>query len=286
MDPSSSAAMLARRVQEHLEHIDGQPIFWRSAPGDGPPVLYLHGAPTSSDDWLPFLERTGGLAPDLPGFGRSSKRGDLDYSIRGYERFLERFLAHVGAERYRLVMHDWGAVGLALAQTAPERVERLVAMNVVPFVPGYRWHRIARAWRTRLLGELVMGSTTRWGLRQLSREATVRPGPMSREFVDSVWEHFDQGTQRAILKLYRSAPSEVLAQAGARLSEITAPALVLWGDRDPYIPPRFADETAAALGSATVRHLDDASHWPWLDRPDVVDLVADFLMDSPANPGH
>jgi pimeloyl-ACP methyl ester carboxylesterase len=249
-------------------------------------VLYLHGAPTSSDDWLPFLERTGGLAPDLPGFGRSSKRGDLDYSIRGYERFLERFLTHVGAERYRLVMHDWGAVGLALAQTAPERVERLVAMNVVPFVPGYRWHRIARAWRTRLLGELVMGSTTRWGLRQLSREATVRPGPMSREFVDSVWEHFDQGTQRAILKLYRSAPSEVLAQAGARLSEITAPALVLWGDRDPYIPPRFADETAAALGSATVRHLDDASHWPWLDRPDVVDLVADFLMDVPANPGY
>jgi pimeloyl-ACP methyl ester carboxylesterase len=61
------------------------------------------------------------------------------------------------------------------------------------------------------------------------------------------------------------------------LPGITAPALVLWGDRDPYLPARFADEIAAALGSATVRHLDDASHWPWLDRPDVVDLVADFL---------
>ncbi|MDX6660967.1 MAG: hypothetical protein QOJ55_1789, partial [Solirubrobacteraceae bacterium] len=66
--------MLARRVQEHLEDIDGQPIFWRSAPGDGAPVVYLHGVPTSSDDWVSFLERTGGLAPDLPGFGRSSKR--------------------------------------------------------------------------------------------------------------------------------------------------------------------------------------------------------------------
>jgi pimeloyl-ACP methyl ester carboxylesterase len=264
-------------VEEHLEDIDGQPIFWRSAPGEGDPVLYLHGVPTSSDDWVAFLERTGGLAPDLPGFGRSSKRGDLDYSIPGYRRFLTRFLEHVGVERYRLVVHDWGAVGLALAQEAPERVTRLVATNVVPFVPGYRWHRMARAWRTPLLGELVMGATTRWGLSRLSREASASPGPLPREFIDELWAHFDQGTQRAILKLYRSAPSEVLAAAGRRLGDVTAPALVLWGDQDPYIPARFADEMAAALGSGTVRHLADASHWPWLDRPDVADIVAEFL---------
>ena len=69
----------------------------------------------------------------------------------------------------------------------------------------------------------------------------------------------------------------MLAQAGRRLGDVTAPALVLWGDGDPYIPARFADETADALGAATVRHLEDAGHWPWLDRPDVVDSVADFL---------
>ena len=126
------------------------------------------------------------------------------------------------------------------------------------------------------------------GLRQPSREpisaAQAEAGPLPREFIDELWTHFDQGTQRAILKLYRSAPSDVLARAGARLGQITAPALVLWGDLDPYIPARFADETAAALGSGTVRHLDDANHWPWLDRPDVVDLVADFLSDSPVKP--
>jgi pimeloyl-ACP methyl ester carboxylesterase len=271
-------------VQEHLEDIDGQPIFWRSAPGDGDPVLYVHGVPTSSDDWVPFLERTGGLAPDLPGFGRSSKRADLDYSIPGYERFLARFLEHVGVDRYRLVVHDWGAVGLSLAQRAPERVQRLVAMNVVPFVPGYRWHRIARAWRTRGLGELLMGSANRWLLWQLSREATALPGRMPREFIDQFWAHFDQGTQRAILKLYRSAPSEVLARAGSRLGEIAAPALALWGDRDPYLPARFADDLAAALGSGTARHLDDAGHWPWLDRADVVQQVTEFIDESAAKP--
>src|SRR2546423_12915007 len=98
MDPSDLAAMLARRVPEHLEDIDGQPIFWRSAPGEGAPVLYVHGVPTTSDDWVPFLERTGGLAPHLPGFGRPSKRGDLDDSIARHERFLDRFLAPLGGD--------------------------------------------------------------------------------------------------------------------------------------------------------------------------------------------
>ena len=264
-------------MPEHLEDIAGQPIFWRSSPGDGAPVLYLHGVPNSSDQWQPFLERTGGLAPDLPGFGRSSKRADLSYSIEGYVAFLEQFLAHTGVERFRLVAHDWGAVGLALAQRMPERVQRIVAVNVVPFLPGFRWHRLGRVWRTPLVGELAMGFTTRWVARQLSRNFTAAPGPAPRELIDGMYEHFDQGTQRAILKLYRSASPEVLADAGSGLGAVRAPTLVLWGDRDPWLPAGFADELAAALADARARHLAAAAHWPWLDQPSVIDEVTAFL---------
>ena len=78
---------------------------------------------------------------------------------------------------------------------------------------------------------------------------------------------FDPGTQRAILKLYRASPPDVLAAAGARLGDVDAPALVLHGARDRYIPARFADGLAAALGDGRVEHVPDAGHWPWLDRP-------------------
>jgi pimeloyl-ACP methyl ester carboxylesterase len=265
-------------ASEHTAEIGGQLVFWRSAQGGEPPVLYVHGVPTSGADWLPFLDRTGGLAPDLPGFGRSGKRGDGDYTMAGYDRFLEAFLDHLEVERVRLVVHDWGGVGLLWAQRFPDRLERLVIIDTVPLMAGYRWHRIARAWRTRGLGELVMGATSRWSLKQLSREATPRKGPLPDEFLDRAIEHFDQGTQRAILRLYRSAPEEELARAGARLGTITAPALIVWGERDPYVSPRFAEGYAALLGGeAEVLRLPDAGHWPWLDRPDVVDRVAAFL---------
>ncbi len=260
------------------------PLFWRSAPPPAgslaaarAPALYLHGVPTNSDDWLPFLARTGGLAPDLPGFGRSGKPGSLSYTIAEYDRFIERFLDQREVERVSIVVHDWGAVGLAFAQRLPERVERLVIINAVPFLPGYRWHRTARMWRTPGLGELVMGATTRFTLGLLSRESNVQRGAMPEQWLDSVMDHFDQGTQRAILRLYRSSPPEVLARAGAELSRLTMPALIAWGARDPYIDARFAREYAHALPQAQLEEYSDAGHWGWLDRPDMLDRVAGFL---------
>lgn len=264
-------------IIEHTEDVGGVPIFWREAPWEGTPALYVHGVPDSSDSWVGFLERRGGLAVDLPGFGRSAKRADLDYSIRGYDRFLERFLAHTGVDRVALVVHDWGAAALAFAQRFPERVERLVVIDAVPLLPGYRWHRLARVWRTPVAGELFMGATTKWALRRLSGEGSATPGPMPEAWVDEVWSHFDAGTQRAILKLYRSAPPDVLAAAGTGLGAITCPALVLWGEQDPYLPTSFARAYADALGGATeVEVVAGASHWPWLDRPELVDRIVGF----------
>lgn len=274
-------------IEEHSDEIGppygehgGLQVFWRSAPpsnGSVAPALYLHGVPTSSDDWLPFLQRSGGIAPDLPGFGRSGKPGYLRFTIDEYAGFIERFLDHIEVEQVRLVVHDWGAVGLAFAQRYPARIERLVITNAVPLLPGYHWHRTAQIWRTPLLGELAMGATTRFTLRLLTRESNVTPGPLPSLWIDSVLAHFDQGTQRAILRLYRSSPSEVLAAAGAQLSRLEMPSLVIWGERDPYIPERFAREYAQALPSSTLVELSDAGHWWWLDRPDAIEQVTDFL---------
>jgi pimeloyl-ACP methyl ester carboxylesterase len=268
--------------KEHTGELDGLPIFWRSAEApsgfqSAATPLYLHGVPTSSDDWPVFLRRTGGLAPDLPGFGRSGKPGSLRYTIDEYARFIERFLEQVGVSRVSLVMHDWGALGLAFAQRRAQLVERLVLINAVTFLPGYRWHRTARVWRTPLLGELSMGALDRRVVKLFSREANATPGPMPDAWVDSVVAHLDQGTQRAILRLYRSSPPSVLEAAGANLGKLEMPALVLWGLKDPYLPARFGRAYAEALPNARLIELPDAGHWAWLDRPDVIDSVAEFL---------
>lgn len=259
--------------------VGGIRTHWLSAPGGEPaPILYVHGVPTASWDWTTHLERSGGIAPDLPGFGESARPDDFAYTIDAYVGWLEAFVDAVGLERYSLVAHDWGGLGLALAQRHPDRVERIVLHSCVPLLPGYRWHRVARIWRAPVLGEVFMASATRWAFRQFSREANAAPGPLPDWFVERVWAAFDRGTRRAILRLYRSAPERELARAGARLGELRCPALVLWPSDDPYIPARFGAAYAEALGGeTTLETVAGAGHWSWIDRPELVERVAEFL---------
>jgi pimeloyl-ACP methyl ester carboxylesterase len=241
-------------------------------------IVYLHGVPQFGGMWTPFIERTGGEAPDLPGFGASEKPASGDYTFRGLGRWVAEYTA--GTDRFSLVVHDWGAVGLLAAMERPEALEKLVIINAVPFLPGYRWHSVARAWRTRVVGELMMGLSSKRGLKLLAKRQgrTTVPDSVLDGAIDEIWRHFDHGTQRAILRLYRSAPEDVLAEAGARLREIKAPALVVWGREDPYLPTEFATKYADALGGPTeVALIDGAGHWPWYEKPEVIDRVAAFL---------
>ena len=271
------------RILERHEEVARVPVLWREAPAPparrgAAPVLYLHGVPTDGADFLPFLARTGGLAPDLPGFGRSGKASTFDFSIDGYTSFLESFVAHVGLERFSLVVHDWGVLGLPLAQRRPERIERVGIIDRVPFLPGYRWRRWARLWRRRFVGELTMGLLNRFVMRRVLREGSSAPRSTNDALAEHVWSHFDHGTQRAIIRLHRSSPPEVLEAAGAHLGEVVAPALVVWGERDPFVPNGFAAAYADALGgSARVELKQGAGHWPWLDRPEAVAEIASFL---------
>jgi pimeloyl-ACP methyl ester carboxylesterase len=241
-------------------------------------IVYLHGVPHSGEMWQPFIERIGGVAPDLPGFGSTDKPASGDYTFRGLARWVSDYTA--GMDRFSLVMHDWGAVGLLAAMERPEAIEHVVLINAVPFLPGYRWHPVARAWRTPVVGELLMGLSTKRGFKQLAKRQSKTEVPQESVDgnVDEIWRHFDHGTQRAILRLYRSAPEDVLADAGKGLGAITAPALVIWGDKDPYMPTHLAHDYAGAFGGAAeVDVVADAGHWPWFEKPAVIDRVSAFL---------
>lgn len=277
-------------IEEAVVRVDGVRTFCRRVPGDGPPTLFVHGNPTHSEDWLPFLERIEGpaLALDLPGWGFSERppAERFDYSMSGLGLFVERFLDALGVEEHSLVVHDWGGVGLIAAQRRPERLRRLVVINAVPLLPGYRWHWIGRRfWRVPVVGELANATTTRSGLRLLSRQGSPRAGAMPDEFVDLAWRSWrgDGSGRRSrpeMLTLYRSADPARLAAAGERLGELRCPALVLWGSDDPFIPVRFGRAYAERLPDAELREVDGAGHWPWLDRPELVGWVNDFVTNS------
>jgi pimeloyl-ACP methyl ester carboxylesterase len=265
-------------VEERTLTVDGVRLFYRQVEGEGTPTVYCHGNPTHSEDWLPFLREGGAaIAIDMPGWGRSDRPTDFDYTMRGLSAFLYRCLDQLGVGNHNLVVHDWGSLALIEAQRRPQAVRRLVVINAVPLFSGYRWHWVARLWRRRGVGEILNATSTRAGTALLMRQARGDRSPMPKDFVDMVWRHWDRGTRRAVLQLYRDADPPKLADAGAGLAAISCPALVIWGEREPYLPVELARRYAELLPDAEVDLRPDAGHWPWLDDPSVVDRVLAFV---------
>lgn len=286
-DGGATSAARAAEVETATVDVDGIVAFYRRLPGEGPPAVFVHGNPTHSEDWLPIMSRMAGpaLAIDLPGFGSSERPdpGRFDYGFRTYARFFERFLEALGVDDHSLAVHDWGALALIAAQRRPERIRRLVITNAVPLLPGYRWHRLARIWRTRGLGELSNRIWTRRALDLGLREARGDWSRFDPDFIDLIWDRLDAGTFRAILRLYRSADPDELARAGGSLGRIEAPALVIWSGRDRYLPARFGRAYADALPNCELVELPRAGHWSWRDEPETAGRIAAFLEGGAAH---
>ena len=169
----------------------------------GPPrgreaVLFVHGMPGSALDWEPLQEAVGEFAPtigfDMPGFGVAAKPADTEYSFSAGAVFIAALVAELGVERVHLVAHDSGGVaGLIWAVAHPTAFLDAVLLCTGVFV-GYRWHSLAKAMRTPLVGEIMQLLTTR---KRFERGLHDIGSRLSSTALDRLWDDFDRGTRRA-----------------------------------------------------------------------------------------
>jgi len=248
----------------------------------GEAVVFVHGNPDAGSDWMPLMTRVAGfahvIAPDLPGFGAADERPDRDYTVYSYARFLDGVIGHLGIDRVHLVAHDFGGpFAAAWAADHPGKVASVTFINTGVLL-GYRWHRMARIWRTPVLGELAMRTLD----RRVSARVLARENPgLSAQWVDTIAGHLMPAkTRRAVLRLYRSTRAADSDQLAARLREHDHDALVVFGDADAYIPAAQAYRQVEVFPHAEIRILAGVGHWSWLEDTDAVaaELVP-FLRD-------
>lgn len=105
--------------------------------GDGDPIVFLHGNPTSSYLWRNIIPHLVGqarcLAPDLIGMGQSGESGDGSYRFVDHRRYLDAWIdAVVPRESITFVIHDWGsALGFDWARRHPERTNGIAYMEAL-----------------------------------------------------------------------------------------------------------------------------------------------------------
>ncbi|WP_328499715.1 alpha/beta hydrolase [Streptomyces sp. NBC_00457] len=267
--------MTTSSIRERELRVAGiRTVLRESGPADDrEAVVFLHGSPGSSADWIGLLDSIGGkcraVAWDAPGFGRAAKPSDFPHAVEGHAAFIGTALDTLGIDHAHLVVHDFGGPwGLTWAAAHPERFASAVLIDTGVLF-GYRWHALARIWRTPVLGELFMATATRPTFRALLRRGNPRGLP--REFMDRMYDDFDRRTRRAVLRLYRA--TDAAAATGplsAVLRPLRRPALVIWGAHDPYLPVAQAEIQRRTFPDAELVILDESGHWPFMDAPEAV----------------
>ncbi|HWC47327.1 MAG TPA: alpha/beta hydrolase [Solirubrobacterales bacterium] len=246
-------------------------------------VVFLHGNPGSSDDWVGLADAAASIgkravAFDLPDFGETIAPDSFEHDVPGYAGFVDQALTELGIERVHLVLHDFGGpIGLYWAAAHADAIASVTLIDT-GLLPGYRWHSLARIWRTPVVGELFQATATRSAFRFLLNRNEPRGLP--RDFVEAMYDHFDRRTRKAVLKLYRATddPGGMSEALVGLFASREIPALVIWGEHDAYLPSSYAERQRDAFPAAEVHVLPASGHWPFADAPETVErLFAEFL---------
>jgi len=260
--------------------------------GRGPLVLLLHGFPECWVSWrnqLPALAGAGfrAVAPDLRGYGRSDKPRGLDaYRVEVLARDVARLVEALGAERARVVGHDWGgAVAWFFAMWHPERLERLSILNAPH--PA-RYSRAMKRPRQFLRSSYILFFQLPWLpeaalraggfalLRRLFRRDPARPGAYSEEDIEEIVDCARRpDALRGMLAWYRAM---MRRPTHTRWQRIDRPVQVIWGEKDRYLGREIAQPSREWVPDLRFTAIPEASHWVQADAPEKVnELLLDFL---------
>ena len=129
--------------------------------GEGDPILFLHGNPTSNYLWrniIPYLSDKGRcIAPDLIGMGKSDKP-DINYGFEDSYRYLSGFIEQMGLKNVTLVIHDWGSgLGFHYATQSKANVKAIAFMEAIYDVPALDELPLAARMVTPLLRSPIFG---------------------------------------------------------------------------------------------------------------------------------
>lgn len=225
------------------------------------PAVFVHGVPDTARVWDAVISRLGRndvVTLSLPGFGCPLPAG-FSATKEAYVDWLLGRLATIQGP-IDLVGHDWGALLVVRAVSLRPAAVRSWAAGGAPLDREYVWHQAARAWQTPGMGEKVMAGMTPEGLQA----ALVTAGVPAADAAAAAGS-MDATMKQCILNLYRSA-----VHAGAEweddLRRVSAPGLVLWGEKDPYAPAEFGARLAQRTGARFVS-FPGCSHWWQLERP-------------------
>ena len=250
--------------------------------GTGRPVVFVHGNPSWGYVWRKVMGALAGtplrlLAPDLLGFGRSSKPRQLRWhTVEAHGRALLEWMAALELREVVLVVQDWGGpLGGWAAAHSGTRVTAVCLLNTAVVVPrrfgSTSFHRLARLPLVSDVAFRLLG----FPLRVLGRVQADRrsiSGDVARAYRWPLRRVRDRAGPLALARMVPNRPDHpsvpALLEVDAWIRAFPGPVELVWGRLDPILGRALARHRAALPGARVTEV--DAGHFLQEEAPEAI----------------
>ncbi len=246
---------------------------------ESPPVVLLHGFPTSSHLWrhlAPLLSPwMRAIAPDLLGCGDSENREEADLRLPAQASYVRELLDGLGVTEFAVVGHGLGG-GIVQLLALGGGVRTMVLIDAYAFDawPSGSIEELQRREPADLGEPLIRALIAlgfEYGMGHRERLADEDLEEYCRPYVGT-------GGPEAFFRLARALDGRGLAGLEAELVRLEVPTLILWGEEDAFVPVSAAERLAHLLPMSSLALLPGCGHFLTEDAPEtVVPLVFEYL---------
>lgn len=254
--------------------------------GEGDPILFLHGQPTSSYLWrniIPHLAKSGRcIAPDLIGFGKSDKP-DIEYRFFDHAKYIDGFIEKLELKNITLVIHDWGSgLGFHYANRNKDNVKALAFMEaILTVIPSWDMFPPAlkdlfQAFRTPEVGWDMIVNKNMF-IEQVLPGAIVRK--LSDVEMSTYREPFsDVGSRKPVWRWPNEIPiegdpadvNEAVNNYSQWLQESELPKLLFYATPGALIPAPMVEWCRQNLRNLTAVDIGQGIHYLQEDNPHTI----------------
>lgn len=279
--PVLEARYLAR--PSDLRSIAGVRLHVRdTGPREAPTLLLLHGFGASLHTWEPWARRLDStyrvIRFDLPGSGLSAPDPTDDYTDVRSEQLVLALMDTLHVTKATLIGNSMGGrIAWRFAASHADRVDKLILSAPDGFAsPGFVYGVAADVPASLSLMRYVLPA---WLLRKSLEPAYADPRSMTDRLAARYHDLLRApGARDAMLQRMRQT---VLTDPVPTLRTITAPTLLLWGERDAMIPVSNSADYLAAIPGARLVKLKNAGHLPFEEMPDVALVPVRAFLAAP-----
>lgn len=270
-------------MQEHHATVSDIPVRWLEWGGDGAPIVFIHGIPTSPLLWryvVRQLETTQSLAWEMVGYGASwDAGGDREISVRAQASYLRAWLDHLELDNVILVGHDLGGGVAQIA--AVENSHRFAGMVLINSISYNSWP-IQSVNAMRRIGGLL--ERTPPSLFRGVFSSFLRRGHddqrIAADSINTHWRHYDhRHGPKAFRRQIDSLNTQDTMSVAARLRGLDLPAEIVWGEADRFQKASYAERLANDLRGG-LDLIKGGKHFVPEDHPDRVAEAIRRLMKS------